>query len=97
MLRGPALFDILFTDIILTRGGSGIELAQEAAQLKPGIKVLFSSGFSEAVLRASGKAVVSGHFIAKPYRKDELISRFSSIIEGELESSETQIREQKNA
>jgi hypothetical protein len=41
--------------------------------------------------------VVSGHFIAKPYRKDELIARFSSIIEGELESSETQIREQKNA
>jgi PAS domain S-box-containing protein len=80
-LRSGAPFDVLFTDIILTHGANGIELAQEATKLRPGIKVLFSSGFSEAVLRASGKAVVSGHFIAKPYRKDELIARFMALTE----------------
>jgi PAS domain S-box-containing protein len=78
-LRDDPSFDILFTDIILSRGKNGIELAQEAVKLKHGIKVLFSSGFSEAVLRSSGKAVVAGHFIAKPYRKDELIARFNSL------------------
>jgi len=81
MLRTTASLDVLFTDIILTHGSNGIELAQEAAKLKPGIKILFSSGFSEAALRASGRAVVSGHFIAKPYRKRDLISRIGSLIE----------------
>jgi len=82
MLRSPTAFDVLFTDIILTHGTNGIELAQEAAKLKPGIKILFSSGFSEAALRASGKAAVAGHFIAKPYRKGDLVSRIGSVIEG---------------
>lgn len=82
LLRVSAPFDILFTDIILTRGANGIELAQEAVKLKPGIKILFSSGFSEAALRESGKAVVTGHFLAKPYRKEELIARIHALVEG---------------
>ncbi|MGA9670193.1 MAG: PAS domain S-box protein, partial [Terracidiphilus sp.] len=84
LLQDSASFDILFTDIILTRGANGIELAQEAVKLKPGIKVLFSSGFSEAALRESGKAVVAGHFLAKPYRKEELVARIHRLVEGDL-------------
>ena len=82
LLGGSAAFDVLFTDIILTQGANGIELAQDARKLKPGIKVLFSSGFSEAALRESGKAVVAGHFLAKPYRKEELIARINGLVEG---------------
>ncbi|MDE1161448.1 MAG: PAS domain S-box protein [Acidobacteriaceae bacterium] len=75
-------FDVLFTDIILTRGENGIELAQEALKLKPDIKILFASGFSEAALRATGKAVVADRFIAKPYRKEDLITRINSLVAG---------------
>jgi PAS domain S-box-containing protein len=82
ILRGASPFDVLFTDIILARGNNGIELAQEAIKLRPGIKILFSSGFSEAALRASGKAVVTGHFIAKPYRKEDLVARINALAEG---------------
>jgi PAS domain S-box-containing protein len=78
-LRTDASFDVLFTDIILTRGMNGIELAQEAARLKPTIKILFSSGFSEAALVASGKAVVQDRFIAKPYRREALIAKIRSL------------------
>jgi PAS domain S-box-containing protein len=79
-LRSTTPFDALFTDIILTSGKSGIELAQEAAGLRPGIRILFSSGFSEAVLRASGKAIVTDRFIAKPYRKEELLDRIERLF-----------------
>ena len=84
ILQDSASFEILFTDIILTRGANGIELAQEAVKLRPGIKVLFSSGFSEVALRESGKAVVAGHFLAKPYRKEELVARISGLAVGNL-------------
>jgi CheY-like chemotaxis protein len=80
LLRGGTQFDLLFTDIILTHGNNGIELAHEAIRLRPGIKVLFSSGFSESALRVSGKTTVGENFLPKPYRKDELIARVNKLI-----------------
>ena len=50
------------------------ELAQEAAKLKPAIKILFSSGFSEAALVASGKAVVETGY-RQGHRREDLIAR----------------------
>jgi PAS domain S-box-containing protein len=82
ILQSGAKFDLLFTDIILTRGLNGIELAQELRGILPNLKVLFSSGFSEAALRVSGKTLVAGNFIAKPYRKDDLVAKVNSLLEG---------------
>jgi PAS domain S-box-containing protein len=78
-LRSDPSFGVLFTDIILTRGINGIELANEASKLKPDIKILFSSGFSEVALVASGKEVVQDRFIAKPYRREDLITKIQSL------------------
>jgi PAS domain S-box-containing protein len=82
LLKTDASIDMLFTDIILTRGKNGIELAREALLLKPEMRVLFSSGFSEAALRVSGKALVTGNFIAKPYRKEDLLAKINKVLEG---------------
>lgn len=82
LLRSAA-FDVLFSDIILSHGENGIQLAQEALKFKPDIKILFASGFSEAALRAAGKAVVADRFIAKPYRKEDLIARIKNLVEGD--------------
>jgi len=81
ILKSGAKFDLLFTDIILTRGLNGIELAQELRETLPELKVLFSSGFSEAALRVSGKMLVAGNFIAKPYRKDDLVAKVNTLLE----------------
>lgn len=72
--------DMLFTDIILTRGKNGIELARDILAIKPEIKVLFSSGFSEAALRVSGRSLIAGNFIAKPYRKEDLLAKINGIL-----------------
>ncbi len=80
-LRTDRRFQVLFTDIIMTRGIDGIEIANEAIKLKPDMKVLFSSGFSKAALLASGKKVVEERFIAKPYRREDLITKIESLAE----------------
>jgi CheY-like chemotaxis protein len=82
-LRSDKAFQVLFTDIIMTRGIDGIEIAREAIKLKPDMKVLFSSGFSKAALLASGKKVLEDRFIAKPYRREDLITKIESLAEGE--------------
>ncbi len=82
ILRSDAPFDLLFTDIILAHGKNGIELSKEATRLMPTMKTLFASGFSEAALRATGKAVVQNRFIAKPYQKTDLLKKIAELIEG---------------
>lgn len=46
-LRGAAPFDLLFTDIVMPGGIGGQELAEAALLLRPGIRVLFTSGYNE--------------------------------------------------
>src|SRR3954470_13548017 len=47
ILRQPRNIDLLFTDVVMPGGMFGPELAREAARLRPGLKVLFTSGYTE--------------------------------------------------
>ncbi len=84
ILQKDDSINLLFTDIILASGKNGIELATEAAHMLPSLKTLFASGFSEAALRATGKSVVGGRFVAKPYQKKELLNKIQEILSGTL-------------
>jgi PAS domain S-box-containing protein len=67
--------DLLLTDVVMPGGVNGRELARRARQRWPGIKVIFTSGFSEA--RLNGDAGPLSSFtplLGKPYRKEELAS-----------------------
>ncbi len=61
--------DLLFTDIAMPGGMNGLELARRALQLRPGIRVLFVSGYTSAT-HTEGSA--PGEFLQKPYRQEDL-------------------------
>jgi CheY-like chemotaxis protein/signal transduction histidine kinase len=61
--------DLLFTDIAMPGGMNGLELARRALQLRPGIRILFVSGYTSAT-RHEGSA--PGEFLQKPYRQEDL-------------------------
>ena len=68
-LKGDGRIDILFTDIGLP-GMRGPELAVEAAGLRPGLKIVFASGYGEG---AQGTGAVEGAVhLGKPYQQDQL-------------------------
>jgi PAS domain S-box-containing protein len=67
--------DLLLTDVVMPGGVNGRELARRARQRWPGIKVIFTSGFSEA--RLNGEAGPLSSFtplLSKPYRREDLAS-----------------------
>ena len=71
ILRGDKRFDLLFSDIMMPGGISGVELAREAMQLCSGIKILLTSGNAAEALSRHG---AEGEFpvIGKPFRRAEL-------------------------
>jgi CheY-like chemotaxis protein len=71
--------DLLFSDVVMPNGMSGVELAREARRLSKGIKVLLTSGYAGDVLERHG-AVDEFPIIDKPYRLAELARRLRSIL-----------------
>lgn len=65
-------FDLLFTDVVLPRGMSGVELVRRARILCPGLKVLMTSGYSEDAFQLHGRPEAGTVMLAKPYRRQEL-------------------------
>jgi CheY-like chemotaxis protein len=61
--------DLLFTDIAMPGGMNGLELARRALQLRPGIRILFVSGYTSASRHEGG---APGEFLQKPYRQEDL-------------------------
>ena len=81
ILGGSDPVDLLFTDIVMPEGMSGTELAREASRLRPGLKVLLSSGFSREN-RQSRAARAEFPFIAKPYRPTTLALKLKEALLG---------------
>jgi PAS domain S-box-containing protein len=69
--RGVA-FDLLFTDVIMTGTMNGRQLADAMAKRRPGIKVLFTSGYTENAIVHHGRLDPGVLLLAKPYRNAEL-------------------------
>ena len=71
---------VLFTDVVLPGGKSGVDLAQEACQQRPGLKVLFTSGYTEAHLTRFTHPLVGSELLSKPYRKAQLANQLHALF-----------------
>ena len=80
MLRQKADIDLLFSDIVMPGGMFGPELAHEAQRLRPGLKVLLTSGYSEHPVDPRDRSDQGFEILNKPYRRHELASRLQSVL-----------------
>ncbi len=70
--KSDAKFDLLFTDVIMNEALNGRQLADEIAKSRPGIKVLFTSGYTENASVHHGQLDPGVLLLAKPYRNSDL-------------------------
>jgi PAS domain S-box-containing protein len=73
-------YDLLFTDVVLPGAMNGGDLARAAKARQPGIKLLFTSGYTENAIVHHGRLDAGVEFIAKPYRRAELIRRLETLV-----------------
>lgn len=80
ILAGQSDIDLLFTDVVMPGGLNGGEVAEKARRIRPGLKVLFASGYFEGALVRNGSIEASGQFLVKPYRKSELAEKVEEVL-----------------
>ncbi|WP_291830373.1 ATP-binding protein, partial [Bosea sp. (in: a-proteobacteria)] len=80
LLRRHAEIALLFTDMVMPGGMRGDELAAAALALRPGIKVLISSGNADLGREPAGADLPDYPFIAKPYRAQALAQRLREAL-----------------
>jgi PAS domain S-box-containing protein len=84
-LRESDDFDLLFTDIVMPGGMNGRQLAEEAHLMKPGLPVLFTSGYTENAIVHHGRLDPGVHLLNKPYRRQELAAKVRQVLAGARE------------
>jgi PAS domain S-box-containing protein len=72
--------DVLFTDVVMPGGINGWELAERARKLRPGLKVLLTSGYALETLAERGRLPHGAVILNKPYRKAELAKRLREAL-----------------
>ncbi len=72
--------DLLFTDVIMPGGMNGREVAVEARKIRPGLKVLFTSGYFAVALVREGAIEADVQVLVKPYRKHALREKIREVL-----------------
>jgi signal transduction histidine kinase/CheY-like chemotaxis protein len=72
IINSPERIDLLFTDVIIPGGMNGRQLAIEALKRRPGLKVLYTSGYTENAIVHHGRLDAGVLLLPKPYLSSEL-------------------------
>jgi signal transduction histidine kinase len=72
VMDGPERIDLLFTDVIIPGGMNGRQLATEALRRRPGLKVLYTSGYTENAIVHHGRLDAGVLLLPKPYVSSDL-------------------------
>jgi len=74
--------DLVFSDVVMPIGVSGIDLAEDINRDHKGIKVLLASGYPINEIDQDGMLRSRFGFLLKPYDSDELADAVRTAIEG---------------
>jgi len=72
VINGPDRIDLLFTDVIIPGGMNGRKLASEALKRRPGLRVLYTSGYTENAIVHHGRLDAGVLLLPKPYLSSDL-------------------------
>lgn len=72
---------LLLTDLVMPDGISGMVLAERLTADRPGLKVIYSSGYSSEIILQQDKLVKNSEFLAKPYRPHQLAELIRRMLD----------------
>ncbi|MDA1101779.1 MAG: ATP-binding protein, partial [Proteobacteria bacterium] len=85
LLKGGHTFDLLFSDIVLPGSMNGLEIAEEAKRLQPGIRLLFTSGYADTTISRKAQNDPKMTLLGKPYQRAVLLKKVREILDSGTE------------
>ncbi len=82
LLNDGASIDLLFTDVVMPGGMTGRQLVEKVRQRRPGLRTLYTSGYTEDSIVNHGKLDAGVHFLSKPFRRQELAVKIREALDG---------------
>ncbi|MBV8524104.1 MAG: PAS domain S-box protein [Acetobacteraceae bacterium] len=79
-VQSDAKIDLLITDVGLPGGVNGRQLADAARQMRPGLSVLFITGYAANAAISNGQLEPGMHILTKPFAMQMLASKISAIL-----------------
>jgi CheY-like chemotaxis protein len=73
--------DLLFTDVIMPGGMTGRQLAEEASRRRPGLRILFTTGYSRNAIVHHGRLDPGIELISKPFAQDQLSAKLRELLD----------------
>jgi len=84
----PGEIHLLVTDVVMPHM-LGKEIAEKMRAIKPGIQVLFMSGYARPVLASQGSLDPSVVLVEKPFSEAELLSQAGRVLDGHFAGFKT--------
>jgi PAS domain S-box-containing protein len=82
VLETNTTVDLLFTDVVLPGGLTGAQVASQARELRPGLKVLFTTGYARNAIFHHGRLDKGVQLITKPFSFTDLAAKVRDVLDG---------------
>jgi PAS domain S-box-containing protein len=83
VLASDSDIDLLLTDVVMPGGMGGREVAEAGRRTRPGLKVLYTSGYFEGALLRNGSIDADAQLLSKPYRKIKLAEKILEALKSQ--------------
>ncbi|CAL8480645.1 PAS domain S-box protein [Caballeronia sp. S22] len=81
--------DLLFTDVVMPGLLRSSEMARRAVEMLPGLKVLFTSGYTQNAIVHGGRLDPGVELLSKPYSRQQLADKVRQVLgTSDVEASE---------
>jgi len=81
LLERKVRVDLLLTDVVLPGGINGADLARRASAVRPGLRVLFMSGYTENAIIHHGRLDPGVDLLSKPFSRAKLARSVRSVLD----------------
>ncbi len=82
VLQSPMHLDLLITDVGLPGGLNGRQVADAGRMLRPGLKVLFITGYAESAVVGESQLDAGMQLLTKPFTIDALAAKVRALVAG---------------
>jgi CheY-like chemotaxis protein len=80
VLQAGVEVDLVFTDVVMPGPITSVELARRARELRPGLAILFTSGYTENSIVHHGRLDPDVELLSKPYARDDLARKIRGML-----------------